>query len=118
MDRRTYRVIARGRFGDLTGPQRERLLAEADRHSVLDAEFTELGTLSYQPPLHSWVGRVQVVTEEEKIADADALAELIARDRIAALLVRFGLTVGDLQLSASCLGDVKINRKGRARSGR
>ncbi|WP_161606092.1 DUF6204 family protein [Microlunatus speluncae] len=118
MDRRTYRVIARSRFGALTERQRQQLLAEADRHTVLNAEFTEPGTLSYEPALHSWVARVQVVTREEGIEDADALAELIARDRVAALLARFGLVPGDLQLGSSCLEDVKINRKGRARSGR
>lgn len=118
VQRRTYRVILRGRFGDLSEEQRERLLGEAERHTVLDAAFTDAGTLSYEPGLHGWVGRVQVATDEADPADADALAGLVARDRITEILAGYGLGLGDPQVSASCLEDLKINRKGGAGSGR
>lgn len=111
MSRRTYRVIARGRFPDLTAEQRARLLAEADRHTVFAAEFTQTGTLTYERSLTGWVGRVQVVAEEERIDDADALAELLGRERIEAILDGFGIALEDPQLSITCLDDMKINRR-------
>jgi hypothetical protein len=108
---RTYRVIVRGRFPELTAEQRARLLAEADRHTVFEAEFTEPGTLTYERSLTGWVGRVQVVTEEQQIEDADALAELLGRERLEAILAGFGIAAEDPQLSITCLDDMKINRR-------
>ncbi len=111
MAHRTYRVIARGRFPELTAEQRAGLLAVADRHTVFAAEFTEPGTLTYERALAGWVGRVQVETAEELIEDADALAELTARERVEDLLAGFGITPDTVQLSATCLQDLKINKR-------
>lgn len=47
MTTRTFRITVRGVFDGLTTEQRAALLADAERHDVLQAAFTSEGHLSY-----------------------------------------------------------------------
>ncbi|WP_018638195.1 DUF6204 family protein [Parafrankia elaeagni] len=48
MSARTFRVIVRGAFADLTAEQRAELAAHAAEHEPLRAAFTSEGTLTYE----------------------------------------------------------------------
>ncbi|MCK9901163.1 hypothetical protein CC117_02090 [Parafrankia colletiae] len=48
MSARTFRVIVRGAFADLTAEQRAGLAAHAAEHEPLRAAFTPDGTLTYE----------------------------------------------------------------------
>ncbi|MEX5631697.1 DUF6204 family protein [Parafrankia sp. FMc2] len=48
MSARTFRVIVRGAFADLTAEQRADLAAHAAEHEPLCAAFTPEGTLTYE----------------------------------------------------------------------
>src|SRR5688500_219559 len=63
---RTFRVIVRGEFTGLTDDQRHRLLAEADRHDLLRATYSETGDLSYDETLRPFTVRCQVVQPADR----------------------------------------------------
>lgn len=65
-----YRVLVRGRFGDLDPATRDRLLADADDHGVLDAEFTSAGTLTYDRRLVGFTFRYEMRESGDDPVDA------------------------------------------------
>jgi hypothetical protein len=75
---RIYRVLVRGRFGELDDAVRSRLRAEAGDHDVLGAAFTEAGTLTYDRSLAFFTCRYQLRVEDDA-TDADAAARAVAR---------------------------------------
>ncbi|WP_344178341.1 DUF6204 family protein [Kribbella lupini] len=105
---RTFRVVTRGEFQNLTGTQREKLRAELHEHDLLVADYTETGTLSYDAELRPFTVRCLVVQTADR-ADQEAVdtGVLVALE----LLERAGLDHHRLRTTASCLEDVKINRR-------
>jgi hypothetical protein len=68
-----YRVIVRGRFGELDDGTRERLRSELDEHDVLNtARFTKEGTLTYERPLRNFTMRFEVREPDQDAAFAEA----------------------------------------------
>jgi hypothetical protein len=107
-DVRTYRVVTRGEFQNLTDAQRVKLRAELEQHDLLLADYTAAGTLSYDPELRPFTIRCQVVQPadrpDQEAADTGALVAL-------ELLESAGLDYHRLRTIATCLDDVKINRR-------
>lgn len=105
---RTYRVVTRGEFQNLSDGQRAKLRAELDQHDLLLADYTESGTISYDAELRPFTVRCQVVQAAElpdqEAADTGALVAL-------ELLSAAGLEYHRLRTTATCLDDVKINRR-------
>jgi hypothetical protein len=87
-----YRVLVRGRFGDLDDEAGARLRAEADDHDVLGAAFTEHGTLTYDRSLDFLTCRYQLRLDDGDEADAADRAVTRARHDLAAV----GIPHGDL----------------------
>ncbi|WP_350280263.1 DUF6204 family protein [Kribbella sp. HUAS MG21] len=110
MNVRTFRVIVRGEFTGLTHDQRERLRAEADRHDLLLAGYSDTGDLSYDETLRPFTVRCQVVQPADR-PDQDAVDHglLVA----STLLDERGLAYQRLRASATCLEDIKIRRPKR-----
>ncbi|MEV6284265.1 DUF6204 family protein [Kribbella sp. NPDC051770] len=107
---RTYRVVTRGEFQNLSDDQRTKLRDELDQHDLLLAAYTETGTLSYDAELRPFTIRCLVVQPagraDQEAADTGALVAL-------ELLDAAGLDHHRLRTTASCLEDVKINRRGK-----
>jgi CheY-like chemotaxis protein len=91
----------RGFFTELDDDVRDRLLAEADEHDALRAEFTEAGTFTYGRALDAFSFRYQLRVrlddEDDDRALADATAEQAGLDRANATLDDAGITL-DLEL--------------------
>ncbi|GAB2557697.1 DUF6204 family protein [Kribbella endophytica] len=107
-DVRTYRVVTRGEFQNLSEAQRGKLRAGLAEHDLLVAEYTEGGSLSYDGELRPFTVRCLVVQgaelPDQEAADTGALVAL-------ELLGAAGLDHHRLRTTASCLEDVKINRR-------
>ena len=105
-----YRVTVRGFFTDLDAEVRERLLAEAEDHDALRAEFTEAGTLTYGRALDAFSFRYQLRVrlddEDDDRALADATAEQAGLDRANATLDAAGITAKRLRVSVANMADV------------
>ena len=98
-----YRVIVRGRFGDLDDATRARLLAEAGDHTVATAGFSESGVLTYDRTLGAFGFRIQVRARgDDAEVEAIALAEQAARRE----LDRLGAAAGELRTTASDMAEV------------
>ncbi|WP_371500711.1 DUF6204 family protein [Kitasatospora sp. NBC_00374] len=110
MSDRTYRVIVRGVFADLDEARRADLLATADRHDILDAAFTDEGTLVYDRALRTFSFRC-VVRQPGDGDERTAVGH--ACDRAAATLAGRGVGHGPLRGSATSLDDMKIRRPRR-----
>ena len=103
MGDRTFRVLVRGRFTGMPQERRAELLAQADAHDALLAEFTEPGTLTYDRSLTAFSVRCVVRAEEER----DAVAE--ARSRAAALVA--GTEHEIRRADATCMDDIRVRRR-------
>ncbi|MFD9892233.1 DUF6204 family protein [Amycolatopsis sp. NPDC059027] len=103
----TYRVLVRGKFDRPDEPTRARLLA-ADQPEMA---FTEEGSLSYNHHLASFGFRIVVHVEPGENAEREARdqAELRAME----LLEEQRYPYRDLGSTATCMDDIKINRRGR-----
>ncbi|GIG56107.1 hypothetical protein Lfu02_04790 [Longispora fulva] len=110
MSDRTYRVIVRGVFVDLDDAQRAALLAVADEHDLLNAAFTDAGTLAYDRSLRAFSFRC-VVRQPVDAADDDAV--VTASDRASAALADRGVRHNALRGTATSVDDMKINRPRR-----
>ena len=74
-----YRLIVRGRFGELDEPTRERLRDEQPAHDVLVAgKFTVAGSLTYEPPLRNFTMRFEVREADQDAAFAEAERRAVA----------------------------------------
>jgi len=108
---RTYRVIVRGTFRELTDAQREVLLAEADEHDALGAAFDEQGTFVYDRALHAFSFRITVTDEADDPdvakANADTAAELAATE----YLDERGLGFQGLRVSSTNVEDVQASTR-------
>ncbi|MFC9324113.1 DUF6204 family protein [Kitasatospora sp. NPDC057015] len=107
MSDRTYRVIVRGVFAGLDEDRRARLAEAADQHDILNATFTDEGTLVYDRSLSTFSFRC-VVGQPADRDDAAAVVE--ACDRAAAALAERGIGHGPLRGAATSLDDMKIRR--------
>ncbi|TWD80304.1 hypothetical protein FB561_1377 [Kribbella amoyensis] len=104
---RTFRVIVRGEFRDLSEAQRDRLRAELDQHDLLTSGYPESGSLSYDAELRPFTVRCQVVQPADRPdQEATDTGTLVAIE----LLERAELGYDRLRTSATCLEDVKVNR--------
>ncbi|TDQ05562.1 DUF6204 family protein [Labedaea rhizosphaerae] len=103
MSDRTFRVLVRGRFTAIPAARRAELLADADKHDALFAEFTDEGTLTYDRSLTAFSVRCVIHAEEEP----DAIA---AGEAIAATLVA-GTTHELRRTTATCMEDIKIRKR-------
>ncbi|MFI5527429.1 DUF6204 family protein [Kitasatospora sp. NPDC051853] len=110
MTDRTYRVIVRGVFADLDDDRRTTLLAQADRHDILNAAFTDEGTLIYDRELRAFSFRC-VVRQGTDLADEAAGAA--AEERAAAWLAGRGVGHGELRSQVTSLDDMKIRKPRR-----
>ncbi|WP_371476726.1 DUF6204 family protein [Kitasatospora sp. NBC_00315] len=110
MSERTYRVIVRGVFADLDETRRADLLATADQHDILNAAFTEEGTLIYDRSLRTFSFRC-VVRQPGDGDEETALGH--ACDRATTVLAGRGIGHGPLRGSATSLDDMKIRRPRR-----
>jgi len=110
MSRKTYQVIVRGRFAPLDDDQRAKLLAEADKHDLLQARFSEEGTVTYEPSLLAFTFRcVVAATEEDKPAVVVGKAETLAAVAVRGL----GAECRDLASVSTDMDSIKIRRRGR-----
>ncbi|GGZ16026.1 DUF6204 family protein [Streptomyces nitrosporeus] len=112
--RHTYRVIVRGTWEGLTEADRERLLAEADRHGLAGMRFSEEGSLTYDAALKHFSFRYVVLSDPE---DGEEMAAAVAEDRAQTVLAGRGLGHGALRSTVTDMDTMKINRKGRRGSG-
>jgi|ERR1041384_795360 hypothetical protein len=103
MSDRTFRVLVRGRFTEVPEPRRGELLADVENHDMLQAEFTEAGTLTYDGSLTAFSVRCVVRTKEER----DAVA---AGQALASTMVE-GTTHELRTTTATCMEDIKIRRR-------
>ncbi|KJK59252.1 DUF6204 family protein [Saccharothrix sp. ST-888] len=110
MSDRTYRVIVRGVFADLDDAQRAELLATADRHDILNAAFTDEGSLIYDRALRAFSFRCVV---RQPADEEDEMAVEYACDRAATALAARGLGHGVLRATATSVDDMKIRRPRR-----
>ncbi|MFE2756802.1 DUF6204 family protein [Actinosynnema sp. NPDC059335] len=108
MAEHTYRVIVRGRFTDLDDAGRARLLAEVDRHGVLDNGFSEQGALAYDRSLDFFSFRVQLRAEVEATDRAVCDRALAMASRA---VEEFGVDFRDMRASATDLDLIKIRRR-------
>ena len=106
MSDRTFRVLVRGRFTEVPPARRTELLAEADKHDALFAEFTGEGTLTYDRSLTAFSVRCVIHAAEER----DAIA---AGERRAEELVT-GTTHELRRTTATCMEDIKMRRRNRS----
>ncbi|ADB35803.1 hypothetical protein Kfla_6812 [Kribbella flavida DSM 17836] len=107
-DVRTYRVIVRGEFQGLDEQLRAKLLAELDAHDLLLATYRPEGFLSYDADLRPFSIRCQVVQPADR-SDQDAIDTGLLT--ALQLLDDAGLRHHRLRATATCLEDVKINRR-------
>lgn len=111
---RTYRVTVRGRFEDLSVPQRERLREQQEAHGMFASRFTPEGTFLYTPELVGYQFRYQLDIQEDNPEDADLAARLEAQGLAEAGMRERGLQGRIIDINPTCLDDVKI-RKGKRR---
>jgi hypothetical protein len=113
VETRRYRAIVRGRFGPLTSDQKTALLADADVHDALKAQFTEEGTLTYDRALAFFGFRYQFDVESESADACDAEAPVMAELKALEDLERLGLPVrdGSVKVSVTCLSDMRTERR-------
>ena len=107
MSERTYRVIVRGTFADLTDAQRAELNKTAGEHDILTAQFTDDGTLVYDAALRNFTFRCVV---RQPIEAGDDAAGRRACDRAAGDLAARGIGHGALRAAATSVDDMKIRR--------
>jgi len=108
MTRKNYQVIVRGRFAPLDDGQRSALLARADEHDVLQARFTEQGTVTYERSLLGFTFRCLVpATEEDESAQVIGRAETLAAAAVRAL----GAEHRDLRSVSTDLDSIRIRRR-------
>ena len=74
---RIHRVFVRRQFGELDPDTRARLVADADRHDVARASFTETGTLTYAPSLGPFTFRYRLRAEGD---DSESIVAERARE--------------------------------------
>ncbi|MFF8382818.1 DUF6204 family protein [Streptomyces kanasensis] len=108
--RHTYRVIVRGVWDGLTEQDRERLLADADRHGLSSMRFTEEGSLTYDAALKRFSYRFTVVSDAD---DGEEMAALLAEERAEAALAALGLGHRALTSTATDMDTMKVNDRGR-----
>ncbi|WP_206795466.1 DUF6204 family protein [Amycolatopsis sp. MtRt-6] len=111
---RTYRVTVRGRFENLRDSQRQRLRAEQDAHGMFASRFTPEGTFLYAPELVGYQFRYLLEVHEDTPDDADLAAQLEAGELAEAGLRQRGLEGRIVDVSFTCVDDMKI-RRGRRR---
>lgn len=113
METRRYRTIVRGRFGSLTSEQRAALLAEANQHDALKAEFTEVGTFTYDRALAFFAFRYQFEVTGDSADTCDAEAAVIGELKALEDLDRLGVPArdGSLTVSVTCLSDMRTERR-------
>lgn len=105
---RTYRATVRGRFENLTAPQRERLRAEQDEHGMFTARFAPEGVFLYGPELVGYQFRYLLSIEEGSPEDADLLARMEAEDLAEAGIGERGFAGRITGTTLVCLEDMKI----------
>ncbi|WP_133116264.1 DUF6204 family protein [Amycolatopsis antarctica] len=106
----TYRVLVRGRFGELDDAARAELLAAADDHDVISARFTAEGSLTYERSLVGFTFRYTVAASGEN-AERDARDEALlgAEER----LTTAGYPFRDLRADATNMSAVQARRRVR-----
>ncbi|WP_405365939.1 DUF6204 family protein [Kitasatospora sp. NBC_00039] len=117
MTTRTFRIMVRGVFDELTADQRARLLADAAEHSILRAAFTPEGHLSYDLTARTaFTFRFLDSGEaEEDILNATERAEEAAK----AWLAEGGFGYKNLRSQAEDLSQAALGkRQRRAAAGR
>jgi hypothetical protein len=107
---RTYRVIVRGRFEDLSDAQRDRLREQQDAHGMFASRFTPEGTFLYTPELVGLEFRYLLHVQEDVPEDADVAARLEARQLAEAGLRERGLQGRIVDIGLMCPDDMKIRR--------
>jgi hypothetical protein len=107
-DEHTYRVLVRGRFTDLDGEGRARLLAAVDDHDMLTGGFSEDGALSYDRALDFFSFRVQfpATVEATDRAVCDRGLALAAR-----AIEDLGVDFRDMKASATDMDTIKVRRR-------
>ncbi|MFT3876299.1 MAG: DUF6204 family protein [Propioniciclava sp.] len=111
---RTYRILVKGRFENLSDDQRKQLLAEQDEHDMFAASYTPQGTFLYTPVLVGYQFRYLLHIDEDSPADADVAAEMEAHELAEAGMRDRGLQGRIIDISLTCLEDMKI-RGGKRR---
>ena len=101
METRRYRTIVRGRFGSLTPGQKSALLADAEAHDALKAQFTEEGTLTYDRALAFFGFRYQFEVSGESADACDVEAPVVGELKALEDLERLGLPVREGSLKDS-----------------
>lgn len=116
MSTRTFRVTVRGAFDALTETQRAELLAEAARHDVLNAAFTEEGHLSYDVAARPFFTFrfLDQGEREEDLLDATARAE----DRARAWLDARGYGYKNLKSQGEDLSQAPLAKRQRRAAAR
>jgi hypothetical protein len=111
---RTYRVTVRGRFEEVSAPQRERLREQQEAHGMFASRFTPEGAFLYTPELVGYQFRYLLHIQENNSEDADLAARLEAQELAEAGMRERGLRGRIVDISLTCLDEVKI-RKGKRR---
>jgi len=101
-----------GRFAALTPAVRERLRDEQARHDVFESAFTPTGTFTYAPSLTRFTLRYLLDCTEDSAAEADVAAALEGELLAEEFLRARGIGHRPLAVSAVCLQDVKVRRRG------
>ncbi|ESZ99885.1 hypothetical protein CcI156_22105 [Frankia sp. CcI156] len=113
MPEHVYRVLVRGRFDKLDPPAREKLRRNADQQDVLNASFTEEGTLVYNESIVAFTFRLVVRVEFDD--KAEQRAQDAAEERLMARFDEIGCGYRDLRFGVTDMDSMKINRPVRER---
>ncbi|WP_067485775.1 DUF6204 family protein [Actinomadura hibisca] len=98
-----FRVTIRGKFGDLTDPQRAALRGDADAFQIA---FTEAGAFAADATLAVFSFRVQIPAEPDDDEDTAGLKALAA-------LESYGFPHEVLRIAVTDMREIKIKRKGK-----
>ncbi|WP_305783335.1 DUF6204 family protein [Symbioplanes lichenis] len=111
MSSRTIRVTVKGAFDALTAEQRTALLADADKHQVTDAAFTEHGTITYDIAARPFFTFRYAGTA----ADEEGIPAVTAAARAAAVtwLEARGYAYKNLTTQTTDLSEVPLGKRGR-----
>ncbi len=104
-----YRVIARGQFENLEENTRAALLAVVDKHDLLNAQFSDEGTLTYDRALRSFTFRCAVRAAAD--GDGPDEAAMLGEDKAAATLRAMGCGFRDLRTTSTDMEKVKVRRR-------
>jgi hypothetical protein len=112
MNQRSYRVIVRGQFDGLDDAAKAALRAVAHEHDLLNAGFTEEGTITYATDLKFFTFRC-LAQGSGDLNESERQALRSGQEKAAVYLDAKGFGYKQMNADAMNMDDIRIRRKGR-----